>query len=280
MGFKLGKLLKPALGAAAGFFTGGPLGAIGGALSNLGPSGAKGYNPAGARFTPFNVRSGLGDVTFEGGQARYQLAAPYQAAADQMTTLGRGFLSGITAGTPMDITNQAYGLLRGLSMPEEANQRASLENRLFKQGMLGSTGGAIRSQAFEQSVGQNQLQQMLQSFGLGSQLTNEAIARAQGLFTGSQAMYAPLDTMARTGLGLGSAGAEAGYKAGFLGGRAGEIKASEYAGGMKSLWPGISGGLASMFPDTFGGGVATSSQNLLSNYGSNNFGTGGFWGVR
>lgn len=251
MGFKLGKLLKPALGAVAGYFTGGALGAIGGALSQSGRSAARGYNPEGARFTPFNVRSGLGDVTFEGGQAKYTLAAPYQAAADQMTTLGQGFLSGITAGTPQQLSEQAYGLLRGISSPEEAEARAALENRLFRQGMLGSTGGALRSQAFEQAVGQTQLQQQLQSIGLGQQLTDAQIARARGLFSGAQGMYAPLNEMARTGMGLGVAGAEAGARAGYLGGKAGEIRASEFAGAAKSLWPGLRTGLQKTFPSWF-----------------------------
>ena len=159
-------------------------------------------------------------------------------------SLGKGFLGGITPGTPMELSNQAYGLLRGMSAPEEEQSRLALENRLFKQGMLGSTGGGIRSQAFETGVGRTQLQQQLESLQLGQTLTDQQLARAMGLFTGAQGLYNPLQEQMRLGLGGQAGMGVAGMQAGMLNDSANR---SRQMGLWGTLWPGLQKGAQDLF---------------------------------
>lgn len=65
-----------------------------------------------------------------------------------------------------------YDRLQTLSAPDEALERSSLENRLFAQGMLGSTGGRERTNALLDAQQQRGLQREIQSVGLAESIQN------------------------------------------------------------------------------------------------------------
>jgi hypothetical protein len=82
----------------------------------------------------------------------------------QMAGLGQGALgdlSGYLGGGFGGAYNQMYNMLSQANAPQAQQQTLDLENRLFQQGRLGSTGGAFQQQAQEQAY-----QQALQNAAL------------------------------------------------------------------------------------------------------------------
>ena len=91
-----------------------------------------------------------------------EVAAAYQG------TFGQGLTS--------EIQSQ-LDLLRQAAAPEENRARLGLDDQLFARGQLGTTGGAERFRALQESMNQADLQRQLSAVGMGQ--TN-ALNRLQG----------------------------------------------------------------------------------------------------
>jgi len=97
-----------------------------------------------ARFTPWDVSTGVGSATFgPNRQISTSLAPEYEAM--------RQGLFGQLGASPMDMAGTQFGRYMSFLDPQQQRERSTLENRLFAQGMLGSTGGAQRAQALSQA---------------------------------------------------------------------------------------------------------------------------------
>lgn len=135
----------------------------------------------------------LGGANNAFAQARQGLST---ADASAQAAFGAGNAQLGSLGQTYD---QAYGntlnTLREQARPQEERQFASLQDNLFATGRLGSTGGALQTEAFARGLGQADLSRQLAAgqegrlaqqnalgigqgaFGLGDQLLNSAFGR-------------------------------------------------------------------------------------------------------
>lgn len=89
--------------------------------------------------------------------------------------------------------SEVLGLLRQQAAPGEEQRRLELENRLAAQGMLGGTGGALRTRSLREAQEQADLARQLQAFGttvdinqLGYGRAGESLNRELGLYAADQ----------------------------------------------------------------------------------------------
>lgn len=110
---------------------------------------------------------GMGQQNFQSG-LQQQL---FGNAQQQLAGLGQTY-------------DQAYGntlsTLRQQAAPEEARQMAGLTDNLFSTGRLGSTGGALQTEAFARGLGQADLSRQLAATGQAQQAQQNALGLAQG----------------------------------------------------------------------------------------------------
>jgi hypothetical protein len=69
-------------------------------------------------------------------------------------------------------------LLRDQAAPFEGRAMDSLQNRLFSQGRMGSTGGGLEMEAFGRGLGQADTERQMQAQQLGIQAQNQNLAQA------------------------------------------------------------------------------------------------------
>jgi len=194
------------------------MGDIVGSVAGLfGVEGGESVNPL--QYQPYNVQSGLGQALFGNGSANLQLSPELQGIYSgllgqaQPTTPSAASLIGQTGGLQTAAQNvlsqaprfqeQAQGLLgraqtqfdiardpqaaidfqRRAYGPELERQRLSQESRLYNQGLLGSTTGALQQEATR--TGQTQAllrgaqQQQQQAFQQGQGLLGQAVGLEQ-----------------------------------------------------------------------------------------------------
>lgn len=78
-----------------------------------------------------------------------------------------------TGGGFEDLINSRLGMLRDQAAPFEGRALDSLQNRLFSQGRMGSTGGSMDMEAFARGLGQADLSRQLSAQDLGMQAQNQ-----------------------------------------------------------------------------------------------------------
>jgi len=141
-------------------------------------------------FRPVNIVTGLGEASFRQiapGQfaAETQLSPEFQALQDQFLGISGAALE--QAGT-LDPTAAAQGFLetiRRVRGDTDAQSRARLENRLFQQGLLGSTTGGRQQAVLEGSIAREEDIRAIDAFQQAQGLIDTLINR--GLVTGRQA---------------------------------------------------------------------------------------------
>lgn len=96
----------------------------------------------------------------------------FQGAAQQAAAASQGF-------------DQVYGTtlsnLRAQAQPFEERQLAGLNNNLFATGRLGTTGGALQTEAFARGLGQADLSRQLEATNQARLTQQNALGLAQGL---------------------------------------------------------------------------------------------------
>lgn len=73
-----------------------------------------------------------------------------------------------------DVAAERLGLLREQAQPQEQRQFNQLQQNLFSTGRMGTTGGALQTEAFARGLGQADVQRQLASQDLGQQLAQQS----------------------------------------------------------------------------------------------------------
>ena len=129
-------------------------------------------------FNPFNIQTGFGTVSSTPDTFSAFLSPSFQKASDVLTGTGTqniGFgqnllglggagLFSTAQSNPLGLTSTLFNRLESVLNPVRERQRSNLESRLLEQGRLGSTGGSLQQQAFEEAVNQQQLANLSGAF--------------------------------------------------------------------------------------------------------------------
>lgn len=135
-----------------------------------------------AEFTPFTVTTGTGTTQIGPGGALTQTLGEVPQAIQSGLLSQAETAMGTTQVTP----EQLYSQLQTLRAPSIERQRLDLENRLFAQGRLGTQSGMFGGStpellALEESLRQQEAQDLLTSLTQAGALTGQNIQNVQGL---------------------------------------------------------------------------------------------------
>ena len=131
-----------------------------------------------ASTLPFTGTTGLGSTGMaEGGAFTQRLSQPWQQMQNQAMGIGQNYLGQLGAfqnnpfqASPFDlqgVTQNQYNLLEGMQQDQRQQAQLGLEERLFAQGRLGSTGGGMEQRNLQDAFGQQQSQNMFNAFNQG-----------------------------------------------------------------------------------------------------------------
>lgn len=164
-----------------------------------------------ASYKPYDVNSAFGSASFDGTTANAKLGAAYQPFRDQLLGMSGGFLNEASLFDPQAFAQKYSGMLGQIAAPGERQQRQGMENRLFQQGLLGSTGGASQMRGLFDSQNQAGLMRDVSSMQLGQQLQDSLFSRGlQGLQGAIGVDQLPMNMLSLGGeLGSARSGANA-----------------------------------------------------------------------
>lgn len=156
-------------------------------ISQAGQGGAFGLGQAGPQNQQL-IQQLLGQA---GGLQQGALGQLGQGSGNQFLNQAGGLfnqgaqLAGQAPFDPSQLVNDRLSLLRQQAAPQEESQFNSLQNRLFSQGRLGSTGGSNDIEAFARGLGQADLGRQLSAQNLGLQAQQQSagiLGQQAGLF--------------------------------------------------------------------------------------------------
>lgn len=146
-----------------------------------------------AQFRPIDITTGLGGISYgpqidpETGQpipgtegVRTTLDPRLVAMQNQLFGMGGAGLDTLGSFDPNEQARLFTQQLTELAAPEEQRQRLQLENRLFKQGILGATPGAERMGALQQAQSMAGTQRALMGQEMGQQQQAQLFQQALG----------------------------------------------------------------------------------------------------
>ena len=131
---------------------------------------------------PFSGTTGLGSVGYGGGQFNTQLSQPQANMQNQLMGAASGMFDQLGSYDPLNYTRDQYGMLQELLRPQQEKAVSDMESRLFAQGRLGSTGGALQQQAVQDAINQQNLQAAMQAQQSGLQAQQALSQMGRGLF--------------------------------------------------------------------------------------------------
>ncbi len=156
-------------------------GMLGGGSQLLGAfGGGGGTETTSTSVDPFNTRTGLGTAKWDGTSATTKLDPRFLDTQNQFLgqseanigQLGAFNNNPFQASQPFDLqgfTQDQYNLLEGLQQSGRDQASQGLEERLFAQGRLGSTGGTQQQSSLQDQFRLQQAQNMQSAFGQGLQ---------------------------------------------------------------------------------------------------------------
>ena len=175
------------MGSLGGMF-GGDLAGMGGLMSGgsqllgglFGSGGSSSSSTATETVGPFKSNSGLGRTAFDGKKNVMTLDPRFLQAQNQFLgqsgvnigQLGAFNNNPFQASQPFDLqqtTQDQFNLLEGLQQGSRDQASQDLEERLFAQGRLGSTGGTGQQSSLQDQFRLQQAQNMQSAFGQGLQ---------------------------------------------------------------------------------------------------------------
>lgn len=112
----------------------------------------------------------FGDMQGALGQMPLEAFNQFQTQMGQANNIANQDLQGLMG--------QRLQLLRDQAAPQEQQQFNTLQDRLFSQGRLGTSGGANQMGAFARGLGQADLNRQLEAQQLGIQAQNQNLAQA------------------------------------------------------------------------------------------------------
>ena len=177
--------IAPVLGAmaagAGSALVGGLLGGGKGATTETAPILK---NVSGGGLFDTSIRGGKGQISLTPEMQGIQQGMFGQAAGSplgQQATDLAGGLFGQAGTDPNVMAQQQFQRMEDILNPMRDQQRAEQESRLFAQGRLGSTGGALDQQAFEQAIQQQQAQGLFDAMGQAQDIQGNQMNRGLAL---------------------------------------------------------------------------------------------------
>jgi len=239
-----------------------PWGAVAGAVVG-GKSAAAQDRAAGLAYQqslPWDVKGMFGSATFDedGRAADIQLDPEMKKLYDRLYGRAGGYAEQIEAmgKDPLAMENKFYEQQKAISAPGEEKERLALESRLLAQGMLGSTGGAGRTQSLLEAQGMKDLVRRSDAMSQSQQLLDLYRTRETGDIKQSLGIGALPYDYATLGRGIGGGMSSAAqYGAGLR-----SIGAMGVGATNASMWGGIGRGVADAdWGSVFGSSPSTSS---------------------
>lgn len=105
----------------------------------------------------------------------------FQTGLQNSAFQGATNLANIAGQDPQAIADQRLALLRQQAAPFEERAFSSLQENLFGTGRLGTTGGALQTEAFARGLGQADLERQLAASAEGRAFQTQALQGSQGL---------------------------------------------------------------------------------------------------
>jgi hypothetical protein len=178
-------------------------GAIGGSVASavvgsaLSKEGGGSSSSSGIMTTPvhggglFDTNINTGQISLtqpmrEAQQNLFSYAKGIDPFQKQAGALGLGFLNQVGSFDPFEAAATQAGRMNDIMAPEWNRQNLSLENRLFQQGRLGSTGGSQQQGALYEAQNQQQAKNLVDALGQAQNIQGNLINR--GLLLGKTPM--------------------------------------------------------------------------------------------
>ena len=106
------------------------------------------------KYDPYNLTSPTGGVSFEDGSGMATFSPEMETIFNDLLAQHANYSDRLQNYDPAAAQQEMYQQQRSMFAPQQEQDRLSLENRLLAQGMLGSTGGAGRTQSLLEAQGQ------------------------------------------------------------------------------------------------------------------------------
>lgn len=154
-------------------------------------------------YNPWAIRMPFGETQVHDGVIDFNMNEAIMNMQNQLRGDSRGLLSSgvdmmgqgqqlagrAASMDPNQIARQQYNMMSQLAAPGEHQARTGMENRLFSQGLLGSSGGAAQMGQMQQALGQADLQRQQQAMGMGQQVQAQQMQNALGMIGAGQGMF-------------------------------------------------------------------------------------------
>lgn len=114
-------------------------------------------------------------------QGQGELSQLLGAITPQATQAAQGFLGQLQSFSPQEAAQQEFQNIQEILAPQREQQRETLEERLFRQGRLGSTGGGVEQEAFGRAVQAQDVQLATQALDRARSAQQGFLGLAQGL---------------------------------------------------------------------------------------------------
>lgn len=142
-----------------------------------------------AKYELPTVSTGFGGYNVGKGGLTTYLSPEYQAAANQLMSASQGLLGqaqqaygALGSFDPYQAAESQFQRLEAILAPERARQQEAMQSQLYAQGRLGSTGGSLTEQAYNQAVQQQQSQNLYNAFLQAQQTQQNLAGLGQGMF--------------------------------------------------------------------------------------------------
>lgn len=129
-------------------------------------------------YAPFGLNTPLGSTSFSGNTGTATLTPELQSIMDRLFGASSGLFDKAETFDTQAAIGKRLDLLRQLSAPVEDRQRTELENRLFRQGRLGSTGGGLDQRALFRSQSDADMARQLAAIESGEGLQQRLFGTA------------------------------------------------------------------------------------------------------
>jgi hypothetical protein len=155
---------------------------------------------------PYGLMGPTGGITwdYDAKMGTATLSPEMAALADRLFGRATTQAGAITAYDPTEAARQYYEQYVAPDlMQSQEQERLSLENRLLAQGMLGSTGGALRSQALGEAQMASQRAARGEAFSQSQAMLDAMRQRELADIASAASIYESPTTLFQTGAGIG-----------------------------------------------------------------------------
>jgi hypothetical protein len=165
------------------------------------------------KYDPYNLTSPIGGVGFEDGSGMATFSPEMDAIFNDLLAQHANYSDRLQNFDPAAAQQEMYQQQRSMFAPQQEQDRLSMENRLLAQGMLGSTGGAGRTQSLLEAQGQQDQGAQLAAWQQAQQYQNNLQQGQTQSLTDIFNLNNQLSGLFSTGGNLGNMSSANNYKA-------------------------------------------------------------------